>query len=182
MIAALMKIKQKKKLRRVRVVVRLKARDLAYLKNILNSGTRKAREITRARILLMSHKKKSNQEIIDALGCSQFAISDLRRRFVKRGRDVRKTIIDAPRCGTPRKILPVHEAFVVATACTEAPSGHAHWTTEALKEKLLETYADLKTVSDEGVRKILLKNKLKPWRGKNVVRSNAHASLSRADG
>lgn len=173
-----MKTNQKKKLRRVRVVVRLKAFDLAYLKSILKSGTRKARETTRAHILLMSHKKKSNQEIMDALGCSQFAISDLRRRFVKRGRDVRKTIVDAPRPGTPKKILPVHEAFVIATACTEAPSGHAHWTTEALKNKLLETYTKLKTVSDEGIRRILIKNELKPWREKNVVRPKTHPTLS----
>lgn len=173
-----MKTKQKKKLGRVRVAVNLTASDIAYLKNILKSGARKAREMTRARTLLLSHMKKSNQEIIDALGCSQFAISDLRRRFVKRDKDVAATIVDAPRSGTPKKILPTHEAFVIATACTEAPSGHAHWTTEALREKLLETYTDLKTVSDEGVRKILLKNKLKPWREKNVVRSKAHSSLS----
>jgi len=173
-----MKSKQQKiKLKRVRVVVTLKESDIAFLNGMMKNGTRKAREITRARILLMSHRKKSNQEIMDALGCSQFAISDLRRRFVKRGRNVATTIIDAPRPGTPKKILPIHEAFVVATACTEAPSGHAHWTTEALKHKLLETYTELQTVSDEGVRKILIKNELKPWREKNVVRSKTHPSF-----
>jgi Homeodomain-like domain len=173
-----MKTKQPPKQKRVRVAVRLTPSDLAYLKGIVKSGTRKAREITRARILLLSHQKKSNLDIIAALGCSQFAISSLRRRFRKRKKDVKATIIDAPRSGTPKKILPAHEAFVVATACTDPPNGHAHWTAEALKDKLLETYSKLETISGEGIRRILLKNELKPWREKNVVHSKTHPAFS----
>jgi hypothetical protein len=126
----------------------------------------------------MSHKKKSNQEIMDALGCSQFAISSLRARFLKRGKNIKATIVDAPREGTPKKILPEHEAFVVATACTDAPTGHAHWTLAALKDELLKTHAELKCVGHERIRQILLKNKLKPWREKNVVRPKTHARVS----
>lgn len=177
-IAAIMKTKQKKKFGRARVVVALSDSDVASLQSAIRHGTRKAREITRAHILLLSHKKKSNQEIMDALGCSSFTISDLRRRFVKRGRNVAATITDAPRPGAPKKILPVHEAFVVATACTNVPPGHAHWTLATLKDELLKTHIELKYVGHERIRQILLKNKLKPWREKNVVRPNAHPHLS----
>lgn len=174
-----MNTEQKKaKLKRVRVAVTLTESEITSLKNITRSGTRKAREVTRARILLMSHQKKSNQEIMDALGCSPFAISSLRIRFVKRGKDVKATIIDAPRSGTPNIIFPEHEAFVVATACTDAPAGHAHWTLAALREELLKTYTALKHVSHERIRQILLKNALKPWREKNVVRTKTHPSFS----
>lgn len=180
--AAIMKTKRQMRKKRVRIVVRLKPADVAYLKGIVKSGTRKAREITRARILLLSHQKKTNVEIIAALGCSQFAITSLRIRFLKRKRDVKAAIVDAPRSGTPKKILPEHEAFVIATACTDAPTGHAHWTLAALKKALLEAHIELKRVGHERIRQILLKNKLKPWREKNVVRPEAHSHLSRADG
>ena len=114
---------------------------------------------------------------MDALGCSQFAISSLRARFVRRGRDVVATIVDAPRSGTPKKILPEHEAFVIATACTDAPTGHAHWTLAALKDALLNAHVELKRVGHERIRQILMKNKLKPWREKNVVRSKTHSRV-----
>lgn len=114
---------------------------------------------------------------MDALGCSQFAISSLRARFLKRGRDVATTIVDAPRSGTPKRVLPEHEAFVIATACTDAPTGHAHWTLAALKDALLHAHVELKSVGHERIRQILLKNALKPWREKNVVRPNAHSRV-----
>lgn len=177
-----MKTKRQPKKKRVRIVVRLKPSDITYLQGVVKSGTRKAREITRARILLLSHQKKSNVEIIAALGCSQFAITSLRIRFLKRKKDVKATIIDAPRPGTPKKILPMHEAFVVATACTDPPTGHAHWTAEALKTKLLETYTKLETISGEAIRRILIKNELRPWREKNVVCPKADPALSGTDG
>jgi transposase len=53
---------------------------------------------------------------------------------------------DLPRTGQPKKISGAHEAFVIATACTDAPDGHAHWTLHALKDKLLHTYDDLDSV------------------------------------
>ena len=57
----------------------------------------------------------------------------------------------------------------------EAPEGHDHWTLEALKETLLETYQDLDAISQEWIRQILLRGKLKPWREKNVVRAESYA-------
>ena len=177
-----MKTKQLGRKKRIMISVHLNASDIAFLKRLVKSGTRKAREITRARILLMSHAKKTNREIMEALGCSPFMISSLRTRWLKRKKDIQATLVDAPRPGQPKKVLPAHEAFVVATACTDAPTGHAHWTLQSLRDKLLETYKEMNTLSHERIRQILLKNKLKPWREKNVVRSKAHTHLSRADG
>ena len=172
-----MKTKHKRK-RPIKIVVTLTGSDITCLRRMLHRGKRKAREMIRARILLMSHQGKTNREIIDALECSSFAIGNIRSRYVKRGKDVMKTIVDAPRPGQPKKILPAHEAFVVATACSDAPHAHAHWTLDALRQKLLGTYTDMKSVSHERIRQILIRNKLKPWREKNVVRPKTHSHLS----
>jgi transposase len=155
-----------------KITVTLSSEERAVLQKAVKSGTHKSRTITRARILLLSHAGKSNSQIMEAVGCSSFTVTDVRKRYKKRGVAV---ISDVSRPGQPKKITAEHEAFVIATACTDAPPGHAHWTLDALKEKLVETYADLESVSHEWIRQMLIRAKLKPWREKNVVRSQAYA-------
>lgn len=164
-----------------KIVITLKRAEIAIAHKIVRSGTHHARAITRARILLLSHDGKTNAEIVDMLGCSERSVSDIRRRYLERG-SIDSVFEDAPRSGQPKKITADHEAFVVATACTEAPKGHAHWTLEALKEKLLDTYDDLESVSHEWIRQMLIRAALKPWREKNVVRAASHAGVPRAHG
>jgi hypothetical protein len=160
-----------------KISVMLTGEDIHFLKQTLSRGTHKARTIIRARILLYSHAGKNNKEIVDALGCAPRIICDVRNRYLHT-RSVERTIRDAPRPGQPKKITPDHEAFVIATACTDAPDGHGHWTLDALKEKLIATYDDLHSVSHERIRHILMASDLKPWREKNVVHSQSHSTLS----
>jgi transposase len=167
--------------RREKIVVSLTASEISALEKVVRSGQHHARTITRARILFLSHRGKTNREIMGMLGCSHFTVTDVRKRYHQR-RCLDAVLQDAPRSGQPRRITAQHEAFVVATACTDAPEGHAHWTLAALKEKLLAAYPQLRSVSHERIRHILLANQLKPWRGKNVVRTAPHAAVPRADG
>ena len=162
-------MKIKKRRRREKVVVSLTADEIRTLEDITKHGSHNVRVVTRARILLYSHEKKTNQQITVALGCASRMICNVRRRYQQRG-SVVEAIHDAPRSGQPRKITPRHEAFVVATACTNAPKGHNHWTLPELKKKLLARYKKLQSVSDERIRQMLLPTALKPWREKNVVR------------
>jgi transposase len=92
---------------------------------------------------------------------------DIRKRYCERG--LEGALHDAPRPGQPKKITAEHEEFVVATACMDAPEGHNQWTLEVLRDKLIETYDDLQSVSHEWIRHMLLRAALKPWREKNVV-------------
>ncbi len=163
--------------RREKVIIALNTKDIESLEGIVRKGVSHARTITRARILLLSHRGKSNTEIVEALGCSHDLISLVRKRYLKR-ESVESTVHDASRPGQPKKITPRHETFVVATACTKAPAGHDHWTLPELRKALLRRYRKLKTVSDERIRHILLASELKPWREKNVVRSEPHAAFS----
>ena len=164
--------------RKEKIRIVLTRKNITMLRAITRSGVRNAHEITRARILLLSHEGRTNSWIVSALGCSPRSVTAVRQRYTERKRDVMATISDASRPGQPKKILPIHEAFVVATACTEAPVAHSHWTLDELRKKLLKTYTGLKTVSDERIRRILIKNELKPWREKNVVRSKSQSAFS----
>ena len=160
-----------------KISVILTKKDIRFLKHTLSRGTHKARALIRARILLFSYQGKTNKEIVDALGCAPRIICDVRNRY-RKTRSVECTIYDAPRPGQPKKITADHEAFIIATACTNAPEGHDHWTLNALKEKLIATYDDLHSVSHERVRQTLISATLKPWREKNVVHPESHATLS----
>lgn len=161
--------------------IRLTKKEVTYLKSLTRHGAQRASHIMRARILLLSYEGKSNARIRESVGCSKDTVREVRKRFRER-KTIQEAVQDAPRPGAPLKITPQHEAYVVATACTDPPDGHNHWTLQALQEKLTETYADLKSVSHEKIRVILLKHELKPWREKNVVRPESHPSLSRAHG
>ena len=172
---------KKKKSPKRKIVIRLSSVEVASLERVVRSGTAKARAITRARILLLSHAKKTDREITGALGCSHDMVNLVRQRYRDRA-SAEAAIIDLPRPGQPRKVQPRHEAFVVATACTRAPEGHNHWTLPELRKALLKRYKRLKSISDERVRHILLASELKPWREKNVVRAESHPALSRAHG
>jgi transposase len=174
-------MQRKKKHRTEKIAVSLTKEEVHLLERTLSCGTHKARTIIRARILLYSYRGKTNREIVSALGCAPRILCDVRRRYREHG-SIERAITDAPRSGQPKKITAGHEAFVVATACTDAPDGHGHWTLAALREKLLETYDDLASVSDERIRQMLIHAALKPWREKNVVHSQPHAGVSRAHG
>jgi transposase len=173
--------KKKKNKQRKKIVIALSVDEVNTLKQLVRRGEKSARAITRARILLLSNSGKTNTEIIAALGCVQFTVTDVRKRYKARG-SIDAVLHDAPRPGQPKKITEAHEAFVVATACTSAPEGHSHWTLNALKDKLIATYNDLQSVSHERIRQMLLHAALKPWREKNVVHAESHTTLSRAHG
>jgi transposase len=162
-------------------IVSLTAKERLFLRRFVTSGSHKAREITRARILLLSALGKIDTVIVVALGCSLSMVRSVRRRFDER-RDIQAVITDAPRPGQPAKLKPHHEAFIVATACTPAPSAHAHWTAAALRQTLLATYQDIQDISAEPIRKLLVRHRLKPWREKNVVRPQADRAVQGADG
>ena len=171
----------KNRKRRLKVDITLTRDEVSTLEGIIKHGNHNARVITRARILLLSHEKKTNTQIVESLECALRMICNVRRRYAE-STSIPEAITDAPRPGQPKRITPRHEAFVIATACTDAPLGHDHWTLPELRKALLKRYKKLRSVSDERVRHILLASELKPWREKNVVRAESHAALSGAHG
>jgi transposase len=173
--------KKKKDARKEQKHIHLSPREIRALTRITKSGKQNARTIMRARTLLLSHAGATNHRIAHAVGCTTRTVTDVRARYRDR-RSALAAIEDLPRPGQPRKITDAHEAFVVATACTDAPEGHHHWTLGALREKLLATSDDLTSVSHERIRQMLLRSALKPWREKNVVHAQAHAALPRTHG
>jgi transposase len=158
--------------------IALEKGEVRTLETIMTKGTSPARLITRARVLLLANvhgPHKTNKAIAETLMLATTTPRDIRKRYCERG--LTGALSDAPRPGQPKKITEEHKTFVIATACTEAPAGHDHWTLDALRDELIETYDDIQSVSHEWIRQILIRAKLKPWREKNVGRAQPDTAV-----
>lgn len=149
--------------------VELSQAERDHLKNLVSTGTQKARKLTRARILLKADEGWSDEAISQALDVGIATVGRVRQRYVKEGLD--RAVNDKPRTRQyERKIDGKTEAHLVALACTEPPEGYARWSLRLLAEELVKLeQVPLTSVSHETVRQGLKKNDLKPWLRKQWV-------------
>jgi transposase len=152
--------------------IQLSSKELAQIRSIIRRGKHSARALTRARILLVSHRGQSKDAIAAELGINRSTVQDVRNRYAQ-GR-LGRSLYDAPRPGQPPKLNDTAEAYLVAIACSKPPEGTHHWTLELLQERMIED-KKVDTISTVAIWKHLKKRGLKPWREKNVVHSDHNA-------
>lgn len=145
--------------------------DLKYLREFTRKGTHKAREISRAEILLLVSEEKDDYHLAHQVHRSHRTVRRVVQRYINGG--IEAALFDAPRSGQPRKTNPKDDAHLVALACTKSPRGTAHWTLELLQEQLLRRRK--KRLGKTAIWLRMRANDLKPWREKNVVHPEAHA-------
>lgn len=145
-------------------VVHLQVQEKQTLQIIVKKGKVNARTITRARILLKAHEQQTDKQIYQALEVAVSTPHDIRRRYCEGG--LKKALYDASRPGKERKLTGVQEAKVVAIACTTPPDGYAHWTLDLLVEEVKAKLGV--SIGRTAIWKVCLRNKIKPWREKNV--------------
>jgi hypothetical protein len=135
-------------------LVNLTDDERAWLASLVAKGTGKARVLTRARILLAADRNDTDTAIAYALHTSRDRVADVRKRCVDGG--LERALYDAPRPGAQRKLDGPQEAFVIALACTDPPTGRERWTMQLLADKLVELQI-VDEISDECVRATLKK-------------------------
>ncbi|MBX3656788.1 MAG: IS630 family transposase, partial [Ramlibacter sp.] len=140
-------------------IVNLDEAEREHLQKMLQTGKHSTRHLTRARILIKASDGWTDDQIATALGIGRATVERTRQRFVERGLDAIK---DRPRPGKRPKLDAKAEARLIAEACSKPPDGQAHWTMQLLADRLVELRL-VDSVSDETVRRVLKKNKLKPW-------------------
>lgn len=154
--------------------IQLSRKELVQLQNIIKKGKHNARTVTRARILLLSHKGGGKDAMARMLGVNRTTIQDVRDRYRnKENGGLNRALYDAPRSGQPRKIDDMTEAHLVATACSTPPDGRERWTLEMLQRKLKKDKK--KNVSTVAIWHHLNNREIKPWREKNVVHPYSNA-------
>jgi len=117
-------------------------------------GKINARKLKRAMILLKADEGLTDQQVMAALNVSRPCVERVRKRFVSDG--IERALNEDPRPGQKRKLDGRAEATLIATACSEAPEGHAHWTLRLLAGKLVQLQV-VDAISHETVRRTLKK-------------------------
>jgi len=144
--------------------VRLTAAERDVLEKFVAHGTKSARAINRARILLLLDEDRPEKALTTLLGVSRGTIYNVRKKYLqKEHAHILDVLHETPRSGRPIKIDSRVEAKVTMIACSDPPEGYGRWTLHMIADKLVQLEV-IETISHESVRRTLKKNKLKPWR------------------
>jgi transposase len=135
-------------------IINLSDEERQKLLEMTRKGEIKARKFKRAMILLKADEGLSDLQIMAALNVSRPCVERIRKRFVADGME--RALNEDPRPGQKRKLDGRAEATLIATACSEAPEGHARWTLRLLAGKLVQLQV-VEAVSHETVRRTLKK-------------------------
>ena len=136
-----------------------------YLKNFVKNGEHKAKEIIRARVLLMLDRTGKTDHVrynrtAEYAGISVQSVYNMRDEYLE------NQDIDAYLTRKKREIPPVPakvdgkvEAEIIALACSEVPEGHSRWTLRLLAEQAVKLDI-IDSISYVRVRDILKKRNI----------------------
>jgi len=144
-------------------VVRLTDEARCALQGLVRSGSRSARVVARAQVLLRSDDGLTDEEIAEEVGLVARTVAEIRKRFCTGG--LERAVSDAPRSGKPPEFTVKQRQQVIALACTDPPEGCARWTLELLCAHAVQQ-GFVKSVSKSEVSLWLREHDLKPWRKK----------------
>jgi transposase len=139
---------------RKKYLINLSADEQWQLTELTRKGSLKARQFKRAMILLKANEGMMDAQIMAAINVSRPCVERIRKRFVEGG--LERALNEDPRPGQRRKLDGRGEAQLIATACSQAPEGHDHWTVRLLAGRLVELGV-VENISHETVRLTLKK-------------------------
>lgn len=137
-------------------LVTLTIEECEALTTLIQKGIVGVRKLNRAHILLLADEGESDEAIAEALHTSLSTVQRTRRRFVEEGFEA--ALHECRRPGKKRLLQGRQEAFLVALACSDPPTGRKRWTMELLADRLMEL-AVVEAISDETVRRTLKKTR-----------------------
>jgi len=139
---------------RKKYLINLNVEEQQHLTELTRKGSVKARQFKRAMILLKANEGLTDAQIMAAIDVSRPCVERIRKRFVEGG--LERALNEDPRPGQRRKLDGRGEAQLIATACSQAPEGHDHWTVRLLAGRLVELGV-VESISHETVRLTLKK-------------------------
>lgn len=135
------------------------------------SRSRPARQVERARVVLLAAAGKQDLEIASEVGVSNQKAARWRKRFLKAG--LAGLEKDAPRPGRTPTITPIKVQEVIRKTTQEKPANATHWSTR--------TMAEATGLSEKSVRRIWHKHGLKPHLSRTFKVSNDPAFATKPE-
>jgi putative transposase len=152
--------------------VSVSRKDRKSLDELLHGGVQPVRVVLRALALLHLGDGSTAPETARSLKkLTAKAVRSVAHRYEEGGLD--RALYEKARPGAVPLLSPSEKQRIVAMVCSDPPEGQARWTVrliaeEAVKRKLVPR------AGRETIRILLQDHELKPWREKNVVRSQSH--------
>ena len=134
--------------------IKLKKKDIKYLNTFVSKGSKKARAVTRARVLLLANKGKKDVETQELLAVGRSTIWRVKNNYLNKGVEYALTERDRP--GQPVIYDKKKKAEIIAYACTNPPEGRKRWTVRLLAEELSKNEG-FETINRESIRLVLKK-------------------------
>ena len=138
------------------VGIRIGESEAKFLREFVKKGRKSAREITRARILLLANQQKGDTKIAEILCVGRNTVWRTIKRYHEEG--LPNALTEKPRSGQPKKYTERHEAEIIAQACTKSPDGRKRWSLTLITEELRKKKG-FETINRETIRLILKKAK-----------------------
>ena len=136
------------------IEITLSVEDRKFLEQFVKKGTKKARAIARAKVLIFANEGYSNNEISTMTSVHRQGIWRIKKRFSEEG--LQFILNEKPRSGQPKKYSNKQKAEIIAMACTKPPKGRERWSLRLLTERM-KRREDFKTINRETIRLILKK-------------------------
>lgn len=133
---------------------RLKSNDRQTLQKLTKTGVRHSREFEHAYILLALDRGRKRKDIEEFYQVNRVTIWRVQKKYLESG--LQAALKDEDRPGQPMKYNEKEIAEIVATACSNAPEGHARWTLRLLASTL-KSKKGLENINRETIRLILKK-------------------------
>jgi hypothetical protein len=166
-------------MRHPEVILKLRLGDKARLK-VLKRGAMTSRKWLRVQILELLGRGRRVQTVADGLGTYPRVVRRVRDEYMSKGLDAALNDRKRPNRTKPR-LDDAQKAKIVSIACSSPPEGQARWTLQLLAEEAMRRGIAPKVTKDD-TRKILNAHDLKPWREKNVVRTEIRRRVRGPDG
>jgi hypothetical protein len=156
----------------------LSAEDRAALK-ALGRQRVSARVWRRVRILQLLDRGWTMADAGSAVGTYPREVRRIGWRYLKSG--LAEALGEDARPKQAKLLDAKQQAAIVAMVCAPPPPGRSRWTMMLVAEEAIRRRIVAK-VGRETIRRMLTRHELKPWREKNVVRSEAGRGVRDSDG
>ena len=157
--------------------IKLKKKEREFLKEFVRKGTRRAREIARANVLLLADKGQNINSISRTIGVHRQSIWHIKNRYLEEG--LVATLEEKPRSGQPPIYKEKHKAEIIALACSTPPEGRKRWSLVLMAEELRKN-KNFKTINRESIR-LILKKQSQTMAEKDVVHPEDKHRIQRKD-
>lgn len=119
------------------------------LREMTRRGEHNAREIRRARTLLLLDRGLGRPQVAEVVEVTPTTVTNTAKNFCNGG--LTHALFDARRAGRPEKLTKEDDARITAIACSEPPEGHSRWTVAMIRDEFL-VMTDHDDISAESIR------------------------------